>query len=44
MSLSGDEVGEIKMFKYLGSVLQNDGGIEEDMKCIIPRPVYLHPW
>ena len=32
IKLSGDVVGEVERFKYLGSVIQKDGGFEEDMK------------
>lgn len=32
MSLSGDEVGKVENFKYLGSVLQKNGGFEEHMQ------------
>ena len=32
IKLSGDIVGEVERFKYLGSVVQNNGDFEEDMK------------
>ena len=32
IKLSGDVVGEVERFKYLGSVVQNNGDFEEDMK------------
>jgi len=32
MRMCDDDVGEVEWFKYLGSVLQKDGGFKEDMK------------
>ena len=32
MQLGEDSVGEVERFKYLGSVVQKDGGFEEDVK------------
>ena len=32
MKMGDDEVGEVDKFKYLGSVVQNNGGNEEDVK------------
>lgn len=30
MKLSGDQMAEVKKFKYLGSVLKLNGGLEQD--------------
>lgn len=32
MQMSSIRVGEVEKFKYLGFLLQKNGGIEEDMK------------
>lgn len=32
MKLNEDEVAKVEWFKYLGSVLQKDGGFEEDIR------------
>lgn len=32
MELSRNVLGDVERFKYLGSVLQKNGGLKEDMK------------